>query len=178
MSFFVAVDLDGPVRAQVAELIAQREHLVPAKWLRADKLHVTLQYLAHPAPFALAALQPKLAEVAARHAPFRLQLEGAGLFETGRAPAVLWLGVRGETRALEALQRDVAAAAGLPFDKPFVPHVTLARGKSRPALGALCEALASFASPAFTVGGLTLYESNNHVHRRVFEAPLGPGNPR
>ena len=174
MSFFVAVDLDAPVRAVVSALVERHAATTPAKWLRSDKFHVTLQYLGHPKPEALAALQPKLSELAKRHAPFSLSLAQAGLFTTRRAPAVLWLGVAGALEALSALQRDVAAAAGTPpDDKPFIPHVTLGRGESRPAFEAIAAELETFTSPAFTVSGLVLYESNDHVYRRVFSTALG-----
>lgn len=173
MSFFVAVDLDDAARASAVAVIDAHSRALKAKWLRPDKLHVTLQYLGHPKPEALAALQPRLAEVASRHRRFRLRLRGAGTFGTARAPAVLWLGVEGDLDALRALQRDVAAACGEAPDKPFVPHVTLARAQHRAPVQALAASLESFESPVFQVGGMALYESLNHVYRQVAAWPIG-----
>ena len=169
MSFFVAVDLDAPVRAEVAALIARCAEATPAKWLPPQKLHVTLQYLGHPKAEALEALKPKLSEVAKGQAPFSLSLLGAGLFETRRAPAVLWLGVAGELPRLKLLQRAVARAAGVEEERAFVPHLTLARGKAHGPLAAVAEQLAGYASAPFVISGLTLYESRDHVFRTVFE---------
>ena len=153
------------MRAEVAALLLRGAALAEARWLPPQKLHVTLQYLGHPSPEALAALQPKLEALCVGRAPFSLSLAGTGLFETRRAPSVLWLGVQGALAELGALQREVAAAWGTPDDKPFVPHLTLARGRSRAALDEVKEALGPFASSAFSVSGLTLYESRDAVYR-------------
>ena len=45
MSVFLAVDLDDVVRAKVVALIEQQRQALDAKWLRADKLHLTLVFL-------------------------------------------------------------------------------------------------------------------------------------
>jgi RNA 2',3'-cyclic 3'-phosphodiesterase len=168
VSFFVAVDLDAAVRAEVAQLVAQHSASTPAKWLPPEKLHVTLHYLGHPKAEALAALEPKLTAIARGQAPFALSLSGAGMFETRRAPAVLWLGVKGELARLASLQRAVAEAAGAVEERAFVPHLTLARGKSPGPLATVAEGLKGYASPPFVISGLTLYESKDHVFRTVF----------
>jgi 2'-5' RNA ligase len=165
LSFFVAVDLDAPVRAEVTSLIEARSKTTEAKWLPPRKLHITLQYLGHPKPDAVAALEPKLAALARGRARFSLALHGAGTFETRRAPAVLWLGVGGELEPLRTLQRDVAHACGAVDDKPFVPHLTLARGQSAKAMAAVAKELEHFRTQSFVVSGLTLYESKDDVFR-------------
>ncbi len=48
MSFFLAADLDEPVRAEVGARIDALRDRVNAKWLRFDKLHITLRFLGHP----------------------------------------------------------------------------------------------------------------------------------
>lgn len=167
LSFFVAVDLDDPVRAQVAALLERGAELVEAKWLPPQKLHVTLQYLGHPAPEVLEALVPKLEALAQGRAPFSLSVGGTGLFQTRRAPSVLWLGVRGALSALASLQQAVAAAWGHPDDKPFVPHLTLARGRGPETLDEAARELAAFSSAVFVVDAVTLYESKDHLYRIV-----------
>lgn len=167
MSYFVAVDLDDAVRADIARLVERCAREVEAKWLPPQKLHLTVQYLAHPTPERLAELEPKLAAIARGRAPFSLSLEGAGLFETRRAPQVLWLGVAGELPALAALQHEVAEACGIKQEHPFVPHLTLARAHPPRSLAAVARSLESYSSPPFGVSGLTLYESRDHVYRVV-----------
>lgn len=172
VSFFLAVDLDDPARDAATRLLERLRAQTPAKWLRPDKLHLTLWFLGHPRAEALAALELPVAQAAARHRPFSLRLEGAGTFATARAAAVLWLGVQGELEALGALQREVTAVAGGVQDKPFVPHVTLARGEDAPAMQAHAQALGGAHTEAFTVKHVTLYESRNDTYRVVFQVPL------
>jgi RNA 2',3'-cyclic 3'-phosphodiesterase len=151
----------------VAGLLARGAALAPAKWLPPEKLHVTLQYLGHPTPEALEGLAAKLDGLAHGRAPFVLSIGGTGLFETRRAPSVLWLGVHGALGELAALQQAVASAWGKPDDKPFVPHLTLARGRGQTTLDSAAREFAAFHSAEFRVDAVTLYESKDHVYRIV-----------
>jgi 2'-5' RNA ligase len=162
--------LDAAVRAEIAALIEARAKVTEAKWLPPYKLHLTLQYLGHPTPETLTALEPRLTALAKGRAPFSLALRGAGTFETRRAPAVLWLGVEGQLEALQGLQREVAQACAVTQEHPFVPHLTLARGRAPQALAAVAKDLEHFRTQSFTVSGLTLYESRDHVFRVAFSA--------
>jgi 2'-5' RNA ligase len=70
--------------------------------------------------------------------PFDMVLEGAGVFPPRGAPRVLWVGVTAGAGAIIDLQRGLAARiAALDLaleDRPFHPHLTIARWKgSRPA---------------------------------------------
>lgn len=172
MSFFVALDLDTPVRGEVTALMATLSARVPAKWLRPDKLHCTLRFLGHPTEAELEAIRAPLTVVARRRPRFSLELAGAGTFVTARAPSVLWLGVDGEMDALRTLQREVSAACGGTDEKPYVPHVTLARGQDAQAFEALAAELQTFRSARFEVGALVLYESQDHRYHPVWSLPL------
>lgn len=170
MSFFLAVDLDDTVRAEVVACIEAHRPSVIAKWLRADKLHLTLRFLGHPTPDSLTALEPVARAITARTSPFTLRLRAAGFFVTARAPSVLWLGVDGDLAPLRELQ-----AALTPADdtRPFVPHVTLARAQSPGALEALEPHLRDFTSSPFRIDHLTLYESTHDQYRAVFRLGFG-----
>jgi len=122
-------------------------------------------------------------QVAAKHAPFSLSLASAGTFGTRRAPSVLWLGVEGAVEALAALQRDTAHALLFPDlkgvtaderERPYSPHVTLARSKSDSGLLAVAARLEGFRSLEFRVSHLTLYESRPERYRPLFRVNLGP----
>jgi RNA 2',3'-cyclic 3'-phosphodiesterase len=170
LSFFVAVDLDDRTRGEISALIDHHAKTVEAKWLPPHKLHLTVQYLAHPTPEFLSALEPRLDAIARGRAPFALSLQGSGIFETRRAPAVLWLGVKGELAALEALHVEVAKAAGVVQEHAFVPHLTLARGRVPARLAEVAKTLEHFSTQPFSVSALTLYESRDHVFRVAYSA--------
>ena len=164
MSFFLALDLSDRVRAEVVRRIDHHRPNLPAKWLRPDKLHLTLRFLGHPTPAALATLEPGVRAVASVTAPLTLTLRGVGFFVTARAPSVLWLGVDGALLSLHALHASLRAADDT---RPFVPHVTLARAHTAGALETLEPALRDFSSSPFTASHLTLYESTEAQYRAV-----------
>lgn len=177
MTVFLALDLDEAARARATAISDRFRAQVKASWVRADKLHLTLVFLGNPSEEAVRDLEPPLGALARRCSPFSLRLEGAGLFETARAPSVLWLGVGGDLPALHALQRRAleALAAFLPrdADRPFVPHVTLARAKAHGAFEPVRTALEGFEAAAFSITHLTLYLSTHDRYRPLARLPFG-----
>lgn len=95
-----------------------------AKWVEKARLHVTLQFLGEADKDDAVRVAR---EVAARHAPFAIALGGVGDFGH-----VLWIGVL-DPEALTALAddlgRDLRTAGFALDDRPFHPHLTIARVK-------------------------------------------------
>ena len=174
MSVFLAIDLAPEPRAQVATLIETHRGMVEAKWLRADKLHLTLVFLGNATADQVAEFQPKLDALTEGRSPFALRLNDAGTFVTARAPSVLWLGVRGDLAALEMLQRDAVTALLGAEDRAYVPHVTLARAQQPGAFSALARHLETFESADFSVATLTLFESTHHHYRALSQHHFTP----
>jgi 2'-5' RNA ligase len=189
VSFFLAVDLDDAVRADVAGHIARLRGEHPGKWLLPDRLHVTILFLATlPGP---AAADAAIDALAARHGPFDLALAGAGLFATARAAAVVWLGVA-TSAPLLALRQDACASLaefaareaapgeagpgeagpGEATDRPYTPHLTLARAHRPGALDGVQAALSTYRSAPFRVQRLTLYESRGTTFQIAHQTPL------
>lgn len=183
MSFFLAIDLDEQVRAEVWNFSTLHHQLpAPAKWLRRDKLHLTLVFLGEPSPEVLSGLDVKVASLAEGVPSFSLQLAHAGLFETARAPSVLWLGVDGELEPLKALQQRLSQGLQADLDRPYVPHVTLARSKHPHTFTKLLPVMQAFSSSEFRVKQVTLFHSTEsryqplwHVPLRTFEATAARG---
>ena len=131
---FCAVELPAEVRARVAEHIARLRRAAPevrASWERAEKLHITLKFLGEIAPERAEALSGA-ASRATRHArPFNLVLAGAGTFPPRGHARVLWLGIDDSAGALAGLQgrleEECGAAGFAREERPFRPHLTLAR---------------------------------------------------
>lgn len=174
MSFFLALDLDDAVRARVSAAIELHRQATPASWLVPEKLHLTVLFLGERLPDELEA---PVRALASRVAPFSLALRGAGLFETARAPSVLWLGVEGELAPLRALRAEVLAAVGrhsppAERERPYAPHLTLARGKRPGHFEAVLPGLGDFSAGPFTVTHLTLYESSHHHYTARWRAPF------
>jgi RNA 2',3'-cyclic 3'-phosphodiesterase len=129
------------------------------RWTRPEKWHLTLAFLGEVDDRARLDLAARLGRAATRHPPLRLALHGAGRF----GDHVLWTGVTGEVEPLRRLAASVRAAclrARLPVeDRPYRPHLTLARGRDDADLRPVVAALAGFAGCAWTADELHLVRS-------------------
>lgn len=177
MRLFVAIDLPDDIRQSAAD-ICRGVHGV--RWLPPEQLHLTLRFIGEVDDAVNAAIRRGLAAIALP--PFPVSLQGVGCFPSPRRPRVLWVGLSGGTPLMQ-LQHDVetaVVAAGLPpEERPFSPHITLARlkdhreGDAAPFL----TRNASFHSGPFTVDTFHLYSSiltaKGAIHRREASYPLG-----
>lgn len=132
---FIAVRLPDAVRAQLALQIESLKPQLPAavRWVAPESLHLTLAFLGELDDARLAAAKEATAVAAHEGAPFTLALTHLGTFGPARSPRVVWAGVSGDVSALANLQGRLATELelrGFPHeDRPFSPHLTLARIK-------------------------------------------------
>ena len=176
---FVAADIDDATKAQI-ELISRSLRDVigtraRASWVRADRMHVTLQFFAAADAALEARIQAALAEPLDERV-FDLSFEGAGFFPERGSPRVLWLGIRQGEAELRRVQQIVCQRLALP-PEPFTPHLTMARFRERLSRGAVGE-IADFRAQAGPgrIDRVTLYESRlspgGPAYLRLAEAPL------
>lgn len=136
MRLFVALEIPEPVRREVARRMSGlRDRLPRARWVDPEMLHLTLLFLGQVDDSKVPALAGALRAAFAKHSPLDLRLSGGGAFPPRRPARVAWVGLSEDRQAPEdlgALQADVSAAAveaiGFePEERPYHPHVTLAR---------------------------------------------------
>ena len=127
-TIFVGVDLDTETRHGIAAALT-KVPLVgipspPSNW------HITLRYLGDVSELEYDRVLFEL-EAAIATTPFRVSFAGLGAFPKTSHATVLWLGVNmGESNLISLAQEidDACESAGLGReDRPFVPHLTLAR---------------------------------------------------
>jgi len=178
VSLFLALALQDDVRARVAAVIesGRQRPGVDARWLRPERLHITVLFLGRPLPSG--ELAARLPALAARHGPIELGVSGAGLFATPRAPSVLWLGLQGAFDALSALRADALetyadAIDPLEHRRHYQPHLTLARGKRPGELDAIASTLNGFTIATASMSTLHLYESGGDEFTSRCAAALG-----
>jgi len=130
---FVAIELPDEVRRGLAGLREelQRDEHRFVKWVDPDGVHLTLKFLGN-VPAGRVTEIARAIEVAAKAVtPFELEVSGLGVFPNLKQVRVLWVGIGGEVDRLKELQRGIdTELAALGFareDRPFVPHLTLAR---------------------------------------------------
>lgn len=133
MRLFFALELPEDVRAELGRLrpAAGAPAARAYRWVEPALLHLTLVFLGEQPSEALPDLRRAASEVASGSQPGRLWLGHPGSFGPPRAPRVLWVGLRGDLAPLRHLQEELVRglhAAGFARDeRPFAPHVTLAR---------------------------------------------------
>ena len=122
---FVAIDIPEEIKETLGRLVRE---LPVAHWVPADQIHLTLRFIGEVGEQACAAIKGALLGLSFHSFP--LSLQGTGHFPPGRRPRVLWVGMQ-SSEALLALRQELELAltdVGIPPDeRPFSPHLTLAR---------------------------------------------------
>ena len=165
---FVAIVLSEEVRTAVAAEIARLRPLGSSvSWIAPPNLHLTLKFLGELLPDALEQVKESLTEAVAGVRPFSLHFYGLGAFPGMARPRVLWVGVDEGSPAAQALQARVEAAFSrrgfAREERPYSPHLTIARVRDPRGLAELQQALARDARMEFGrlhVGGLSLMRSD------------------
>ena len=171
MRLFVALDLPDAVRPLLA---AWRPYVPGARWVPAERLHLTLRFLGETTSDRMNAITDQIQNLKA----------GAILVETGdllrlpsaRRPRALTVRVA-ETPALGALAARLGAAlarAGAPpADHDLLPHVTLARFR-HPDPAAIRKALRGLEPPHARglATSISLVESRQTPEGPVYETRL------
>ena len=130
---FIAIELPEEVKRGLAKLrreLERAEHTF-VKWVNPEGIHLTLKFLGNIPSKQVAELTKAVEEATRGISPFNLEISGLGAFPNLKQPRVLWVGIGGEIGKLSSLQQNIdSALAPLGFtkeDRPFVPHLTLAR---------------------------------------------------
>ena len=175
MRAFIALELPDAFEDDVAALARQLSAAVSGRFSPRENYHLTLAFLGEigeaQSHDAIAALDVSCAGLK----PVRLMPEGLGHF--GRPhDATLWLGISPDQELMNLCERvrSELEAAGLTYDeKPFRPHITLARRAALPK-GPL-PALA-FPLPAKT-SRVTLFKStltqDGPIYKPLYATKLG-----
>lgn len=149
-----------------------------ARWVRTDNLHLTLRFLGATPAEQVEHVAAAMREAATGRRMFEMRLAGAGAFPSASRPRVLWLGLaRGaaEAAAIAETLQEPLAALGWPRDeRPFKPHLTVARTDAASiADGArVAAALVEAAAPwqvDFVADRVVLYRSHLRSGPPVYE---------
>jgi len=137
MRIFIGIDLDPEVRARIERFLEGVEGFAPnARWARPESLHITLKFIGEQTPERVEAITERLRRVDGR--ALEIRAGGYGFFPTAKAPRVFWIGVHAGPQLAELAESiDIATAErGIPReDRPYRPHLTLARAGAGRRLG-------------------------------------------
>jgi len=130
MRLFIAIEISPDVRAALAALLKEFRAIAPqVKWVRPENMHLTLKFLGETDSSKLTAMQAALSEIRSSQS-VTLHFRGLGFFPNAKRAKVFWAGMESSPN-LPALAAEIDQAMhklGFPLeDRPFTPHLTLAR---------------------------------------------------
>lgn len=131
---FLAIELPDALKERLFNLESEfARYASGLKWSAQDLIHITIRFIGGIPEARLPVVMGAAGEAAAASEPFTLSLSGLGAFPTTRKPRVIWVGLEPDA-GLDALHRlftDLEAALRVrgfsPEERPFSPHITLAR---------------------------------------------------
>lgn len=147
--------------ASIAKRLQSQASSSVLRWSARESWHITLQFLGSSTPEQYSCITTRLREL--RHASIEIY---PGLFGSFDRAGVFYVDIR-VTPQLTALQQAVVAATApcgfVPEDRPYHPHITLARRKgkqgSREFRGLKLQIRQQPALPGFRASSFFLYES-------------------
>ena len=185
MRAFVAVTTSADLH-KACNTLAEEGGGLLMRWVRPASVHLTLRFWAELGAGAVPAVCEGLRRAAQASAPFMAAVRGLGCFPNPERPRVLWMGLEDPQRQLVNLRQQIdesLAAAGVPAeDKPFRPHLTVARARKAPGRGKLDAFLEPHKNHTFghvAVSGFHLMRSDlsakGAVHTCLQSFPLQGG---
>ena len=175
-TFIAAVPSDGARRRALSLVATLQAAGADVRWSREENLHFTIKFLGDLGPGQLRAVCQTASDVAGRHAPFSIQLRGAGAFPNAARPGTIWLGAGDGQAAMADLAKDLdRALRKLRFPKErraFHSHVTLGRVRrgGGPQFRALADAIRE--QNAFDGGPTTIRELVVFASRLTSPGPI------
>ena len=149
MRLFTAIDLPADVKARFATLLNRLRPLADLKWVPLEKLHITTKFIGEWPDKPEARLDELKRALGSVKAPAPVDIIIRGL---GRLPRVLYAAVE-PNEALTALAAATERAVGVPAeDRPYSPHITLARTRKRvPRMDLDNSTIGSFRASSFAL---------------------------
>jgi 2'-5' RNA ligase len=181
MRLFTGFDLPEEIVRGLERLVEQLRPRARINWSPPRNLHITTKFIGEWPEERLPELKQALAALPERPAA-EFRVRGLGFFPNRHHPRVFWAGVEAppQVAALAAETDAGLAALGVSREqRPFSPHLTLARIKDPVPMQPLREAIAALPSVefgSFSADRFWLYHSRltpaGSVYTKLSDFPL------
>ncbi len=151
MRLFTGIDLPNTTKERLDALITRLRSTAHVKWSPAYNLHITTKFIGEWKKEQLRDLVDKLKTVPVS-GPVTIDIRGLGWFPNPHSPRVFWAAVNASPTLAELAQATDSACSELGIaaeQRPYSPHLTLARIKEPVPLNALRNAIAKLESVDF-----------------------------
>ncbi len=176
---FIAVRFSSQIMDKLARLMDRLrgplDRRADIKWVKADNIHLTLQFLGDVDQGLLPKLTGSLTGAYLDVQSFQVSLSQVGAFPKPNRARVIWVGITHGSDGLKALHAATMAVTeefGFePEDRPFKAHVTLARIRTR------ANRMPDLSKPLQGFSGVELGKCQiREVH--LVKSELRPNGPR
>ena len=137
---FAAISISDEIQSALESFKEQAfrsaKEFKSAKWVRSENLHLTLKFFGEVERDRIGALEESISASVHDQKNFSVKFCSGGCFPNDKRPQVLWVGITDGASVLEKLAANLEERTTLrgfvPSDKPFSPHLTLARFSNFP----------------------------------------------
>ena len=163
---FIAIDipLESDIVGQINRLKSEFAD-EKIKWVKTHQYHITVQFLGNVENSDVLHINESLDIVTGDFPGFSLELTEFGVFKNLRNPRILWIGFKPCEQLVKlknAVEDEMTKFGFEKSDKPFSPHLTIARIKTLNQAEKLKELIDRFRGTilqVIEVGEIILYES-------------------
>ncbi|MCK9362555.1 MAG: RNA 2',3'-cyclic phosphodiesterase [Syntrophales bacterium] len=166
---FLAIAPPDGLNREIARLQGRLQRIVTGniRWVKPEGLHLTLKFFGDVSAMEVEQISAACGQAAAADAPFTLSLRGLGTFPSAKRPRVVYLEMEGDTKRLTVfqakLEKKLSEMSFPREERPFLPHLTLARIKTLSEPDSLLRELSAssaYEARQFTASELCLFKSD------------------
>jgi RNA 2',3'-cyclic 3'-phosphodiesterase len=185
---FIAADLPQEILQKIEKITNYFKTQTPeraVKWVEAEKIHLTIKFIGELQKNKLPAVKSSIQDALQGFSPFKVSVEGLGMFPNASRPRVIWIGIQGGEPLVElhnAIEESLINIGVKPERRGFHPHLTLGRIRrqvSQDEAAAIGQTLSEFHVASLgsaPVNEIVLYESNltrhGPIYSPIFAFPL------
>ncbi len=165
---FLAIDLPVEILNEIRSIQSGLRKTLQGtvRWVRPEAIHLTLKFFGDIFGDDIVMISRVMEDHAGEEGLFALDVKNLGVFPDLNRPRVLWLGISGDVERLIRFQKSMDKKLyekGFTKDeRPFRPHLTLARIKEPKGLIGLAKILGkrdNYAAGHFDARELALFRS-------------------
>jgi 2'-5' RNA ligase len=181
MRLFTGIDLPADVIGNLERLLERLRPTARLRWSPPENLHITTKFIGEWPEERLAEMRAAIELLPAREG-IRIGIRQLGFFPNPRSPRIFWAGIEAppELATLAAETEQALEKLGISREeRPYSPHLTLARIQSPAGLEKLRETIAGLPSlefGEFVADRFFLYLSrrgaNGSVYTKISEFPI------
>lgn len=133
---FIAIELTAEIKEKLREAQSLFYNISGKfNWIRPEQMHITLRFLGSVPEGNIEKIAEAMEKATKGISPFIITCMGLGCFPNPDYPRILWVGLEYPATLRQLQKRLEKELVDIGFEeeqRDFVPHLTIARIKSRP----------------------------------------------